>query len=254
MDNGEVANASGAVAEVVRGQIATGKLKPGDLLPSETTLMQTFGVARPTMREALRILEAEGLVRVHRGAQGGARVQNFDPEIVARSAGLYLQLRGADLDDLSEARDLIEPGAVVLAAQRRTDAQLIELRRHAERAASTTNWQEFGDAATDFNLLLLHASGNITLSLFAHVLERLLRQEIQRQMERHVENPQPFIAYASRYFQLVVERIAARDGQGAASLWQQLRQETDTMRHESGGTSSTPLALYKVRRTPRLAR
>ena len=68
--------ASETVAEAIRARIATGALRPGDMLPSERSLLDEFGVARPTMREALRILESDGLVSVRRGVneaeQGGS--------------------------------------------------------------------------------------------------------------------------------------------------------------------------------------
>jgi DNA-binding FadR family transcriptional regulator len=61
------------IASYIRGQIVRGDLKTGDALPSETVLMEMFGVSRPTLREAFRILEAESLISVRRGARGGAR-------------------------------------------------------------------------------------------------------------------------------------------------------------------------------------
>ena len=62
------------IASYIRGQIVRGDLKTGDSLPSETVLMEMFGVSPPTLREAFRILEAESLISVRRGARGGARV------------------------------------------------------------------------------------------------------------------------------------------------------------------------------------
>src|SRR5687767_10224840 len=99
--------------------IARGDLKPGDALPSETALMEQFGVARPTMREAIRVLESDGLIRIQLGMYGGARVQELDLDLLARRAGLYLQMHGTTMRDLVEAQNVVEPGTVRLAAQRR---------------------------------------------------------------------------------------------------------------------------------------
>src|SRR5713101_1410778 len=63
------------VAERIRSQIARSEFKPGDALPSETVLMERFGVARPTMREAIRILESESLISTRRGSQSGLKVR-----------------------------------------------------------------------------------------------------------------------------------------------------------------------------------
>lgn len=60
------------VADRLRTEIVRGQLKEGDTLPPETTLMEEFGVSRPTLREAYRLLEAESLIQLKRGARGGA--------------------------------------------------------------------------------------------------------------------------------------------------------------------------------------
>src|SRR5216683_9487 len=123
------------VAEAIRSDIAAGRLKPGDALLPEPALMAHYEVSQPTMRAALRILESEGLLKIHRGAQGGPRVQELDVNVLARRARLYLQVEGADFADLYEALRLLEPGAVALAAERRTPAQVAELWRCVERVA-----------------------------------------------------------------------------------------------------------------------
>ena len=61
------------IASQLRGQIVRGELKAGDTLPPEITLMEQFGVSRPTLREAFRILETESLIDVRRGSRGGAQ-------------------------------------------------------------------------------------------------------------------------------------------------------------------------------------
>ena len=83
------------VAQQLRRQIIRGELPEGAALPSEAALMTQFGVSRPTLREAFRVLESEGLINVRRGAHGGARVQIPNGEAAARYAGLVLEFRGA---------------------------------------------------------------------------------------------------------------------------------------------------------------
>jgi GntR family transcriptional regulator, transcriptional repressor for pyruvate dehydrogenase complex len=83
------------LAARIRGQIVRGELKEGDRLPSEIELMERFGVSRPTLREAFRILEAEDLISVKRGSRGGARVTQPSLSVAARYVGLLLQLQGA---------------------------------------------------------------------------------------------------------------------------------------------------------------
>ena len=82
------------VAGTLRRMVVDGQLKEGDYLPNEAELMTHFGVSRPTLREAVRVLESERLVEVRRGSRTGARVRVPGPEIVARPAGLLLELSG----------------------------------------------------------------------------------------------------------------------------------------------------------------
>lgn len=107
-----VPKAGELVAAQLRRQIVTGELKPGDPLPGETELMERFGVSRPTMREAFRILESEASIVVLRGAHGGARVLAPDETVAARHMGLLLQYRGVPLTDLYQARAELEIAAL----------------------------------------------------------------------------------------------------------------------------------------------
>ena len=102
------------VATQLRNQIIRGELREGDALPPESTLMEQFGVSRPTLREAFRVLESEALISVRRGARGGARVHAPNGDVAARYAGLVLQFRGATLADVYEARKAIDPRPVLI--------------------------------------------------------------------------------------------------------------------------------------------
>ena len=105
------------VAGTLRRMVVDGQLKDGDFLPNEAELMAHFGVSRPTLREAVRVLESERLVEVRRGSRTGARVRVPGPEIVARPAGLLLELSGATIADVMVARAGIEPMAARLLAE-----------------------------------------------------------------------------------------------------------------------------------------
>src|ERR1700755_1811920 len=102
------------VAGALRRMVVDGQLKDGDFLPNEAELMAHFAVSRPTLREAVRVLESERLVEVRRGSRTGARVRVPGPEIVARPAGLLLELSGATISDVMTARSGVEPMAVRL--------------------------------------------------------------------------------------------------------------------------------------------
>ncbi len=94
------------IADELRRLIVSGELSEGDSLGHEPELVERFGVSRPSLREALRILEAEGLISVVRGMLGGVVVHVPDERMTARTAALVLQARNVSLADVYEARSL----------------------------------------------------------------------------------------------------------------------------------------------------
>src|SRR5262249_16766090 len=92
------------VADELRSLIVSGQLTEGDSIGREPELVERFGVSRPSLREALRILEAEGLITVVRGVLGGVFVHEPDQRMTARTAALVLQARNVSLADVYDAR------------------------------------------------------------------------------------------------------------------------------------------------------
>src|SRR5687767_14905824 len=116
------------VAGEIRRRIISGDVVAGDPLPNEAELTALFGVSRPTLREALRLLEADGLIEVKRGVRGGPRVRVPDAAVTARHAAMLLQMRGTTLEDLIGARMIIEPAAVRALAHRASKSDVKALR------------------------------------------------------------------------------------------------------------------------------
>lgn len=126
------------VAMHIRRQIVTGQLREGDALPPETALIVEFGISRPTLREAFRILESEGLITVRRGARGGARVQEPSSDVAAGYAGLVLQHRNTTVADVLQARVVVEPPTARMLAERAiTPASPTGSRRRSTRPRSS---------------------------------------------------------------------------------------------------------------------
>lgn len=166
-----VPKAAQLVANSLRTRIARGELRDGDPLPNEAALTEMFQVSRPTLREALRILEHEGLIAVKRGAHGGARVQAPGVEPASRYAAMLLQVRNTTLEDLFAARRIIEPAAVRMLAEKPTRASLKRLREQLRVEEQLLEQPErYAEAATDFHELLVRLSGNQTLTLFSEML------------------------------------------------------------------------------------
>src|SRR5262245_65248684 len=104
------------IADEIRRLVVSGKVADGDWLGHEPELVARFRVSRPSLREALRILEAEGLISVVRGVRGGVIVHAPDHRLAARTAALVLQARNVSLADVHHARALLEPAVVSVVA------------------------------------------------------------------------------------------------------------------------------------------
>jgi DNA-binding FadR family transcriptional regulator len=204
------------VAGRIRRQIVLGELKEGDALPSETALMGEFDISRPTLREAFRILESEGLISVRRGARGGARVQVPSEDVSAHSAGLVLQYRGVTLADVLEARVVVEAPAARTVAERRDRATSAnELNKVLESIDTVREPERFGE----FNARLVELAGNQTLVLLTSMLEYIYRAATMH----YVRTPHPEDARlnrkALRARANLIELIRAGDADGAEALW-----------------------------------
>ena len=114
------------VLEQVRRAIQLGRFDAGTRLPSERELAQQFGVSRTTVREALRVLQGEGLVQVRRGRNGGSVV--VSPRASREEIARHLSRRLAEIEVVVDFRLIVEPAAARLAAERRTRRDVARLR------------------------------------------------------------------------------------------------------------------------------
>ncbi|MEX5633284.1 FadR/GntR family transcriptional regulator [Parafrankia sp. FMc2] len=168
------------IADEIRRLIVQGDLTEGDSLGREPELVERFAVSRPSMREALRILEAEGLISVRRGALGGVVVHRPDERMTARTAALLLQARGVPLMDVHNARSMIEPVAVrLVAGSRARRSAAAELRRlSADQLEAIEDPEAFGRANARFHARLVELAGNQTLSIVAEMLSEVLARAV----------------------------------------------------------------------------
>jgi DNA-binding FadR family transcriptional regulator len=168
------------IADELHQLIVSGKLAEGDSLGHEPELVERFGVSRPSLREALRILEARGLISVVRGRGGGVVVHEPDGRITARTAALVLQARNVSLADVHEARTLLEPTAVrVVAGSRSRRAAAAELRERIDAEIAVIDDPDaFGPANARFHESLVALAGNQTLSIVAEMLNEIVARAV----------------------------------------------------------------------------
>lgn len=227
------------VATHIRRQVVTGHLQEGDALPPETALMVEFNISRPTLREAFRILESEGLITVRRGARGGARVQEPSSEVAARYAALVLQHRGATLEDVLKARLIVEaPAARVLASRRDRVAVANKLQDRLDRLPPTepTTFHEF-------NALVVELAGNETLMLLTSMLEHISAAAAVSFSREHRPEEPKLVRSAYRARQKLIDLIRAGDADRAEKLWRDHLTEAGRILVEGVGVA-TVVDLY----------
>src|SRR6202161_3584943 len=131
----DVPKASDVLARELRERILSGELVEGTALPAERELVKQTQMSRATVREALRILEVQNLIRVKAGRAGGAFVQRPTTKSMASSVILLIRGRRIKLVDLMETREALEPFCAELAARHRTHEDLAELDRANQEIA-----------------------------------------------------------------------------------------------------------------------
>jgi len=210
------------VAGVLRGQIIRGELPPNAALPPENALMERFNVSRPTLREAYRVLESEGLIAIRRGAHGGARVQVPRSELAAGYAGLMLQYQGATLSDLSEARLIMETPAAGILARRHSAADVAALRAVVDEELEIGHerdvaWYE------PFHVAVIERTGNLTLTLFSqmtsHILQLAKARYLAQADEAGLPDGDTMVELAERAHRKLVDYIERGDVEKAEALW-----------------------------------
>jgi GntR family transcriptional repressor for pyruvate dehydrogenase complex len=168
------------IAEQLRAQIVRHELADGDYLPVEAELCEFFQTSRPTMREAFRILEAEGLLRIRRGGRFGPQVCAPDPAVTARHLGLLLQHRDVELGSVYDAFLDIVPTAAARLAAHHTKADLERLREQRRRCEEAADdGAALVDASTEFSLLVVELAGNPVWAVLSRLLVDVLRAHRQ---------------------------------------------------------------------------
>ncbi len=213
------------IATLYRRQIVRGELRAGDTLPPEQQLMGRFGVSRPTLREAFRILETENLISVKRGSRGGARVTTPSLSVAARYTGLLLQVQGTTIADVCQARAILEPACARLLASRRTRADLADLNacleelRGGARAPGPPRWT---GPARRFHELVMQRSGNQTLAVQGGILQDMIDTHVSlagtRDARDALDAPDAGHLDVGGYERLVA-LVEKRDAPGAERHW-----------------------------------
>lgn len=164
------------VADVLRRRIISGQIDEGLVLPKLEDLLAEFGVGKPAMREALRILETEGLITVRRGNVGGALVHPPESVDAAYGLSLVLESRSVSLSDVGAALLEVEPMCASLCARRPDRAEVVVpplVQAHEQALIARSDPIELTRLARRFHELVVELCGNETMILVAGALESL---------------------------------------------------------------------------------
>ncbi|BBX66459.1 GntR family transcriptional regulator [Mycobacterium saskatchewanense] len=172
--NRRVPKISEIVASELRQKILRGEIREGESLSPESALVEEYNVSRPSLREALRLLESEGLVAIRRGSHRGPIAARPDTEQVVNVFTMHLQLRQATIADVYRFRMIFEPAAARMAAETATDEDVAALQALlTEEKAAIDDGGDFGAIAWRFHSELVRLSGNITMTLVTETLEKI---------------------------------------------------------------------------------
>jgi GntR family transcriptional regulator, transcriptional repressor for pyruvate dehydrogenase complex len=171
------------IAGELRDGILAGRYGDGGYLPKQDDLMQQFGVSAPSIREALRVLETEGLVTVQRGNVGGALVHAPQADKVAYMLGLVLQHQAVPISDIVKTLQRLDPACAAQCAERKDRRRTVVPLLRANLQESKKVLADAGlyaPAARQFHEIMVTNCGSPTLSLVVGTLESLWTGHVAR--------------------------------------------------------------------------
>jgi len=236
-----VTRASSSIADQIRQAIVTGKLTQGSRLPPERELAEQFGVSRVTVRDALRALEAMGLLEVRVGARGGAFVTVPSGSIMGQTMSDMMMMSALTAEDVVEARLVIELGTVTLACARATDEDLGRLAEHCELGREALAAGTYSrELSWEFHALLVAAIHNPAVE----GLTTSFRSTLSMHPIRTREGARAYERTVAEHTR-IVEALQRRDGVAARSeMSHHLLRGTNLAKRERA-----LLALYDSDRT-----
>lgn len=226
--------AASVIADRLRRRVIRGELSEGESLPSEQELLVEFGVSRPTLREAIRILESESLVVVKRGSRGGMVVSVPRIETAAHYAGLVLEYQRATIADVFQAAAAIEPPCAAILAAGRTKEEVQRLRDAVALERQTVDEPTLLSRQNDFHRLLVDLAGNATLKALSDVVRHIIELATQRYTDLRPEERVQSHEVGTRTHEKLVDLIERKDADAAEALWRKHISATGALLHKAG--------------------
>jgi GntR family transcriptional repressor for pyruvate dehydrogenase complex len=207
---------SSMIVDQIRLLIHEGQLSAGDRLPSERELGERFGVSRVTVREALRGLEANGLVTIRVGARGGAFVTAPTSAQVGKGISDLLTLSVVTPAQVTEARQVFELGIVTMVCERADEQDIADLLEMCDRADALLEKENSYPVAmsAEFHIRVAQATHNPALEMFAQSFHEPLLMSLRRAQQ---EDPTMGVLGTAEHRKFV-EAVSGRDVAGAQAV------------------------------------
>jgi GntR family transcriptional repressor for pyruvate dehydrogenase complex len=203
-----------SVSKQIQQLIAKRKLKAGDKLPSQRDLAEQLGVGRPAIREALKRLEAMGIVKVQHGKS--STIEKVDLSTIMGNVSNLLELAPIDVLQLLEAKEIVEFKCSELASQRATEKDLIEMKGYLEEMEKNKkNPKVHAEADYLFHFTIVKAAGNPFIIEIMKVLGKMIEKAIE---ETAIEDDLIGRERAMRYHRSLYRAIRQKDGKKAAEV------------------------------------
>lgn len=210
------------IVEQVEEALARGELKPGHRLPSERELVTQFAVSRSTVREALRVLESNGVVRSRPGDPHGPEVLAFSNGGLAKQMTRLARVDQLSLAELVAFRMILDGSANLLAAQLRSQEQLLEMESTIDvmRGAIEVGYEAFSEADVAFHDSVARASRNALIQVCNEVVRGVVLSLISDKISRS-RNRKALMRKSLAHHEEVLDAVRAGDGHAAARVARQ---------------------------------
>lgn len=205
------------IVEQVEAAVASGELAPGQRLPSERELVTQFGTSRATVREALRVLESNGVVRSRPGDPNGPEILPFSTRGLSKQLRRLARAEELTLAQLLVSRMMLDATANRLAAVLRTDDQLADMEAAIDRMRGTLalGYDAFSEADLAFHEAVAVASGNTMIQVSNEVVRDTVLSVISDKIA-HARNSKALMRRSLEHHEQVLEAIRSGDGPAAA--------------------------------------
>ena len=203
------------IVEQIQNAIINNTLKPGNKLPTEHELKETFDTSRSTLREALRVLEQKGLIEIRAGVSGGVIVKKIDADPMIESLALLVKSGSISLEHLSEFRIKLEGNLVELAAQRadNKDIQAMkDLLKQAKPFIKKQDWDSFLKIDKEMHTLLGEISGNPVFKF----IQKTIHDNIHNYYDEYLPMNQETAKENYNDFDVIIKAIEKKDSKKAS--------------------------------------